>query len=130
MSEDTLIRKRTLTPAFTDARGSIFDIVEKQISHVGLITSTVGAVRGNHYHKTSTQFSYIVKGKFKFITSDIDGSNRVETILEEGDYSEIPPGVVHTYVALTDGAVFLDMTTLARGEKGYEDDTVRVNDRS
>ena len=130
MSEDTLILKRTLTPAFTDARGDIFDVVEKPISHVGLIVSTVGAVRGNHYHKASTQYTYVVKGQFKFITSDIDGNNRVETILEEGDYSEIPPGVVHTYVALTPGATFLDMTTLARGEKGYEEDTVRVNDRS
>lgn len=130
MSEDTLVLKRTLTAAFTDVRGSIFDLVEKPISHVGLITSTMGAVRGNHYHKQSTQYTYVVKGKLKFISSDIDGGNRVETILEEGDYSEIPPGVVHTYVALTDGATFLDMSTLARGEKGYEDDTVRVSDRS
>lgn len=130
MFSNQLVLKRAVVAAFTDNRGSIFDIVEKPISHVGLITSAKGAVRGNHYHKISVQFTYVLKGSFKFITSDIDGANRVETILEEGDYSEIPPGVVHTYVALTEGATFLDMTTLARGEKGYEGDTVRVNDRS
>ena len=121
---------RRIAPAFTDARGDIFDIVEEPVSHVGLVTFAKGAVRGNHYHKQSTQYSYILRGKIKFITGDIDGGNRVEIILEPGDMSTIPPGVVHTYVALTDDAAMLDMTTLARGEKGYEEDTVRVNDRS
>ena len=129
LSRETNYTKK-IEPAFTDARGSIFDIVEEPISHVGYITIAKGAVRGNHYHKISTQFTYVLRGSIKFITTDIEGKNRQESILEVGDFSSIPPGVVHAYVGLADDSAFLDMTTLARGEKGYEDDTVRVSDRT
>lgn len=117
-------------PVFSDARGDIFDLVEEPVGHVGLVTYTKGAVRGNHYHKLSTQYTYVLRGTLKFITTDIDGGNRVETILSAGDVSHVPAGLVHTYVALSDDAAMLDMSTLARGEKGYEEDTVRVSDRS
>lgn len=131
MSLPASVHTHRIQPAFTDARGEIFDIIEKKpVAHVGLVTFIKGAVRGNHYHKQSTQYTYILRGKIKFITTDIDGGNRAETVLEASDFSEIPPGVVHTYVALDDDAAMLDMTTLARGEQGYEDDTVRVSDRS
>jgi len=112
-------------PAFTDKRGHIFDIVEEPLSHVGLITFKKGAIRGNHYHKKSTQYTYILKGKIKFVVSDTRGKHKKTFILNEGMFSRIPPKMVHAYKAFTP-ATMLDMTTLARGKKGYEDDTVRV----
>src|SRR3989344_6112950 len=108
------VQNYKIKPAFTDARGHIFDIVEEPISHVGLITFKKGAIRGNHYHKKSVQYTYILKGKRK-----------KTFILTEGMFSRISPQIVHAYKALTSAAM-LDMSTLVRGEKGYEDDTVRV----
>ena len=119
------VQNYKIKPAFTDARGHIFDIVEEPISHVGLITFKKGAVRGNHYHKKSVQYTYILKGKITFVTSDIKGKRKKTCILTEGMFSRIPPQIVHAYKALTSAAM-LDMSTLARGVKGYEDDTVRV----
>jgi len=126
-----MISKKSVTnykikPAFTDARGHIFDIVEEPVSHVGLITFKKGAIRGNHYHKKSTQYSYILKGRVKFVVADIHGKNKKTFIIKEGTVSRIPPRMIHAYKALTPAAM-LDITTLVRGvAKRYEDDTVRV----
>lgn len=124
-SKKTSVQNYTIKPAFSDARGDIFDIIEEPASHVGLVTFKKGAVRGNHYHKKSTQYTYILKGKIKFVISGLNGKNKKEFILKEGMFSRIPPRIVHAYKALTP-ATMLDMTTLSRGAKGYEEDTVRV----
>jgi len=121
----SLFKNYKIKPAFTDKRGAIFDLVEEKVSHVGLITFTKGAVRGNHYHKKSTQYTYILKGKIKFVVSDVHGKHKKSFILTEGMVSHIPPQMTHAYKALTPAAM-LDITTLARGVKGYEEDTVRV----
>ncbi|MBI2108836.1 MAG: cupin domain-containing protein [Parcubacteria group bacterium] len=121
----SVVENYMIKPAFTDARGHIFDIVEEPLSHVGLITFKKGAVRGNHYHKKSIQYTYILKGKIIFVVSDKNGKNKKKFILKEGMFSRIPSNIVHAYKALSPAAM-LDMTTLARGVKGYEDDTVRV----
>lgn len=124
-SKKSLFQNYKIKSAFSDKRGDIFDIIEEPISHVGLITFKKGAVRGNHYHKKSTQYTYILKGKIKFTASDIYGKHKKEFILEAGMLTRIPPKIIHTYKALTP-AVMLDMTTMNRKDKGYEKDTVRV----
>src|SRR3989338_11125239 len=111
-------------PVFTDARGGIFDLVEDKIGHIGMVTFKKGAVRGNHYHKKSTQYSYVISGRLRLTVSNIDGSNRRTYVLKEGTVSRIPPRIIHTYQALT-AAKLLDMTSLSRTDNGYEHDTVR-----
>ncbi len=113
-------------PAFTDKRGKIFDLIEAPVGHTGLITFRKGAVRGNHYHKKSTQYSYVISGKLTLFVADINGAYKKKFTLGPGTVSIIPPHIIHTYTALTD-ATMLDLTTLARTAKGYEQDTVRVS---
>ena len=126
MSSKKLFQNYKLKPAFTDKRGDIFDIVEEPVSHVGFITFKKGALRGNHYHKKSTQYSYILKGTVKFVVSDIHGKNKKTFIIKEGTLSRIPPKMIHAYKALTTASM-LDITTLVRGvAERYENDTVRV----
>lgn len=49
---------------FTDERGTIQDcLVNKSVDAVTHITFNPGAVRGNHYHKETIQYDYILKGK-------------------------------------------------------------------
>ncbi|HCM43468.1 MAG: Cupin 2 conserved barrel domain protein [Candidatus Kaiserbacteria bacterium GW2011_GWC2_49_12] len=120
------VKNTKLAPVFSDARGDIFDIAEGTIGHVGMVTFAKGAIRGKHYHKESTQYSYVISGTLKFTVSDIDGENAREYVLEKGDLSTIPPRVIHMYEALSD-AVMLDLTTLARTNDGYEKDTVRIS---
>lgn len=114
-------------PVFSDHRGDILDILEDKVEHIGMVTfSKKGLERGKHYHKKSTQYTYILDGKVKLITSDVKGKNRQEFVLERGVFAAIPPNVVHTYVSLTK-AEMLDMTTVSRKKQGYEKDTIRVS---
>ena len=54
---------RKITLAFTDDRGTIADIFySEEINHVGVIASYKGAIRGNHFHKQTTQHTYLVSG--------------------------------------------------------------------
>ncbi len=116
---------KKLEPFFVDERGSIYDIVEAPVGHVGLVTFTKGAIRANHYHLESTQYSLVLSGTIKVTTSEVDGSNKQESILEEGMLSTVAPYIVHTYEALSE-AKMLDITTLSRAADGYEKDTVRM----
>ena len=117
----------SVKPVHVDARGSIFDLVEDAVAHVGMVTFTKGAVRGNHYHKVSTQYSYVISGELNIFTSCIDGSDKRIERLGPGSLSTIPPGIVHKYAALTE-ATMLDIATLSRLSNQFETDTVRVTE--
>lgn len=124
--EKLSVQNYKVKPAFRDARGEIFDLIEAPVGHVGLITFLKGAVRGRHYHKKSVQYSYIISGKLKLAVSDLKGVYRRSFTIGPGTVSVIQPHIIHTYTAITD-AVMLDLTTLARTSKDYEKDTVRVS---
>ena len=124
--ESKLIVIKKIEPAFQDHRGSITDVLDKPISHVGLITFTKGALRAKHYHKESTQYDYILSGKIRLVVCMPDGSQREDHIVEAGTATEVPPGIVHTYIAEEDSSM-IDITTLSRADNGYEEDTIRVD---
>jgi quercetin dioxygenase-like cupin family protein len=123
--ESKLITIRTVEPAFSDDRGSITDVLDVPVSHVGLINFTKGAVRAKHYHKQSTQYDYILSGSIRLVVCKPDGSEREDHVLSPGMATEIPPGIVHTYIA-EEASAMIDITTLNRLADGYEADTVRV----
>lgn len=124
--ESKFITIRKVEPAFSDDRGVITDVLDKPISHVGHITFTKGSVRAKHYHKESTQYDFILSGKIRLVVCLPDGSEREDHILEPGMATEVPPGIVHTYIAEEDSSM-IDITTLCRTDNGYEEDTVRVD---
>ena len=48
---------------FEDSRGKITDIISKEkIDFVTIITNKKGSVRGNHYHKKTIQYLYVLEG--------------------------------------------------------------------
>ena len=120
---------KNIKPAFADARGSIFDVFDgEDIQHIGFITSKKGSVRGNHYHKRATQYTYLLKGKAKWVTRDMreKSAKTSSRILAPGCLAVDTPYVAHALVALSD-AEFIFFTDRARfGKKGYEEDTFRV----
>jgi len=115
-----------ISPVHIDERGEIKDLLNKSINHVGFITTKAGVVRANHYHKLSTQYNYVSKGKFQvLLASAEDASNVKKVILETGDFIEIPPKVIHQFKAIED-ADLIDMISESRAGTGFEDDVVRV----
>ena len=122
------IKKEKIKAAFEDERGAIYDLLDKEdIKHIGMLTSKKGSVRGNHYHKTARQITYILSGKIKLTLKNMDDNNAKLQIMvmEEGDIVDIPPMVEHSLKALED-TTFLVFTDRQRSDGGYEDDTYRI----
>ncbi len=118
---------KKIDPVHRDDRGIIVDLLNESIEHVGIITSKKGAVRGNHYHKTSKQYTYIFSGSFEVLLRPFDNLEQKETlILKTGDLIEITPGIVHTFTAIEDSTL-IEMDTLSRALEGYEKDVVRLS---
>jgi dTDP-4-dehydrorhamnose 3,5-epimerase-like enzyme len=54
---------------FRDKRGLIMDLIEKtNINAVTYITQKKNSVRGNHYHKKTIQWNYMLSGKVILVT--------------------------------------------------------------
>lgn len=120
---------KKIRPTFEDERGIIFDLVDKgDISHIGMITSKKGAIRGNHYHKTAKQITYMLSGKIELTTKDVSKKDsKSETIImEQGHIVTIGPMIAHSIKALEE-TTFLIFTDKQRRDGGYEDDTHRVD---
>ena len=122
--QPTGIVVKKLGVSFTDTRGSITDILEEiTTNHVGLITFNKGAVRGDHYHKKTTQYDYILEGKIKVQIRKLKKSAPITShIIAQGDLIIIPPGYVHTFTALTE-SVMIDCANFPLKQ---DKDTYRV----
>jgi dTDP-4-dehydrorhamnose 3,5-epimerase-like enzyme len=121
-----------LNYSFKDGRGEIVDIfVRSPKDHCSIITSKKGAVRGNHFHKKSTQYTFVVSGKFILYRGKVDKKgNLIEDvktiIIEKNELIEHLPYEAHTLVACTDKAVLLAFACGTRGGNFYEKDTFRL----
>ena len=126
---DEMINVVKIKAAFEDIRGSIFDIIEGEVRHVGIIKSKVGSVRARHYHKKSTQYTFIISGKVEFFEKKLHEKNAKmeKVILGPFDLVITPPGIYHAIKCIED-CIFLDMTSESRVGNGYEEDTVRVDE--
>lgn len=117
-----VIRKK---PAISDARGFITDILDGvEVDSVTIVSSKKGAVRGNHYHKKTAQYSYVLDGKFKLYTQQ-EGKKIKQKIVKKGDLVINPPYERHAFVALED-SLLLACCYGPRAGKHYEDDTFRL----
>ena len=68
---------------FQDNRGIITDIIVKErIDYVTLITNLKNAVRGNHFHKQTIQFLYVLKGSI-LVASKFEGKRMQKESLAE-----------------------------------------------
>ena len=116
---------RRLQPAFADDRGVITDLLQRTpIDSVTVITCTPGATRGNHYHKESLQFAYVLSGRLT-AWSQIPGGPVEVTEVSAGDLIESPPNERHAFQAI-EPAVLVVLTRGPRGGDDYETDTFRV----
>ena len=54
--------------SYQDGRGLIIDLLEKRtINAITFITQKKGKERGNHFHKKTIQWNYLVKGKIEIV---------------------------------------------------------------
>jgi len=115
-----------MLPNFMDQRGEITDIIDGiDVNSITLITSKKGSVRGNHFHKLTTQYVFLIEGKLEYY-SQKDEQRIEKNILDKGDFVETPENVKHAFKALED-SVFIACCRGLRAGKQYEDDTYRLD---
>lgn len=104
-----------------DARGIIQDLLGP-VDAVTEISSVAGAVRGNHTHAATSQWTYIVKGRL-LVASQPDVVQTRE--VEAGEFFLEPAGIPHAWKSLTDSVVLV-FTRGPRSGAAYETDTQRL----
>ena len=113
-------------PAFRDDRGEITDILDgTTFDSLTILTCRRGSVRGNHYHKATTQFTYVLHGRVRLYTQN--PGRRIETkLLKAGDLVISPPLERHAFRALADSEL-LAFCSGPRAGKEYESDTFKLD---
>ena len=125
---------KKLNSVHKDKRGRIIDIFTNQPKeHCTLVTFNKNAVRGNHYHKKSTQFSFVISGKLLMITTKVNHKGQKigkvkKKILHEHSLVTHKPCVAHTFKALKKSTL-LAFVNGRRGGKNYEKDTFRLKEK-
>ncbi len=111
---------------FRDRRGVIIDLLEKKnINAITFISQKKNKVRGNHYHKKTIQWNYLLKGKIT-IYSKLKNKKKKSVVLKVGDLVVTSKNEQHAIKANKDSE-FLVFTQGPRGGKEYENDTFRLD---
>ena len=112
---------------FEDNRGIITDInVKERIDYVTIITNKKGAVRGNHYHKETIQYLYVLEGSI-LVASKFEGKNLEKKILKVGSLLFNEANEWHAIKSLEDSKLLI-LTRGLRGGKDYESDTYKLDE--
>jgi dTDP-4-dehydrorhamnose 3,5-epimerase-like enzyme len=126
--------KKKLKDNFKDKRGRIVDIFTNQPKdHCTLVTFNKKAIRGNHFHKRSTQYDFIISGKLKMMTAKVDKKGKIvgkvkKEIISQNMLIEHKPYYAHAFKALKQSKM-LALVNGTRGGKDYEKDTFRLKDK-
>ncbi len=118
---------RISTPeiSYEDDRGTIKDVlVREPIDAITIIRSKKGVVRGNHFHKDTTQWVYLQSGQLRSLTQKGD-EPVVEQVLKPGDLVVAESWEKHALIAIEDSEFFV-FTRGPRGGDSYEEDTFRL----
>lgn len=117
---------KQLKIAFSDARGTITDILDNvDLNSVSLITSKKGVVRGNHFHKKTVQYLFVLKGRLEYVSRKGNGPV-CRKVLSAGGLAVSPPGEAHTIKTL-ESTAFLALSRGPRHGGNYEADTYRLS---
>ncbi len=110
---------------FEDNRGIITDIITKErIDYVTIITNKKGSVRGNHYHKETIQYLYVLEGSI-LVASQFEGKEIEKKILNAGSLLFNEAYERHAIKSLEDSKLLI-LTRGLRGGKNYESDTYKL----
>jgi quercetin dioxygenase-like cupin family protein len=107
-----------------DDRGLIQDLLGG-VDGVTEIFTLAGAVRGNHVHLRTTQWTYVVRGVLTVAAASEAGDGTRVFEAAAGEFFEEAAGIPHAWKAVTD-CVVLVFTRGPRSGEAYESDTRRL----
>lgn len=109
---------------FEDERGVIQDILGP-VDAVTTIFTHKGAIRGNHVHHHTTQWTYIASGLLMICTRAPHEEALTYKAYKPGELACEKPGVHHAWKALEDTTVVV-FSKGPRSGGNYESDTIRL----
>ena len=113
---------------FKDKRGLIIDLIEKtNINAVTYITQKKNSIRGNHYHKKTIQWNYVLSGKLVIVTKK-KNKKKSQKIMKKGDLIVTEKNEQHAIKALSNSEMLV-FTKGPRGGKEYESDTYKLSEK-
>lgn len=117
-----------------DKRGYILDIfVKDPKDHCSIVSFNDKAIRGNHFHKKSKQYSFILEGRLLMITSKVDRNGKyigkkIRKIVKKNCLIIHKPFIAHAFKAQTKSKILAFADGL-RGGRNYEKDTFRLKNK-
>jgi oxalate decarboxylase/phosphoglucose isomerase-like protein (cupin superfamily) len=112
---------------FVDARGEIRDLLrDVELDGVTLITTHRGGIRGNHYHRNTSQWTYVISGRLRWVTQK-PGGEAQEDMVGPGSFVLSPPNERHAMIA-EENTTMIVFTRGPRSGANYESDTIRLDD--
>ena len=109
-----------------DSRGVIKDLIQKKnINAITYLTIKKGKIRGNHLHKKTTQWNFILSGKVQIIAKK-KFSPVQKKVFSKYDLIVTVPNEMHALKAISDSEILV-FTQGPRGGKEYETDTYRLS---
>ena len=106
--------------SFTDARGTITQLVHAGYAQVNAVFSGKGAVRGNfHYHKATKELFYVLQGKVNVQLRY--AQEQQTTVFESGACFQIPELVRHRMEFLEDTYLVVLYTNCVERPDGTKD---------
>jgi quercetin dioxygenase-like cupin family protein len=115
----------SVSDRFEDHRGVIQDLLGP-VDAVTEIVTLKGAVRGNHTHARTTQYTYVVYGLLEVVLRPSGSSVTHQAKYGPGILFCEAPGTAHAWKALTDTKVLV-FTQGPRSGADYESDTQRLD---
>ena len=126
---------RRIEVATSDDRGSISDVFyDDSFQHAAIIVTRAEfepVIRGNHYHKQSTQHILMLDGSLTYWWQQTNEQGErigeIESIFVPTGYMvSSPPYEIHA-LEFHENARFIVFSKGVRGGKDYESDTFRVD---
>ena len=108
---------------FTDNRGYIKDLLYNQsINHITLIGSKKNKIRGNHFHKKTIQYTFILKGELIYFWKHLKKNKIFRKRMKSGSLIKTSRNLVHAFKFLKSTEILIFISGL-RGGKDYIKDT-------
>ena len=115
---------KILNKNFSDKRGYILDILyDEKFNHATIIHSNKNSIRGNHFHKKTTQITFILSGEVDYFYK-LHKSKMKKFTLIKNSLLITKPYEIHAY-KFKKNTKMLILSKGLRGGKDYEKDTYR-----
>jgi|TARA_B110000902_G_scaffold230324_1_gene271751 dTDP-4-dehydrorhamnose 3,5-epimerase-like enzyme len=79
-----------------------FPVKDFNIKQVNILFSYANTIRGNHFHKETEEYFYIINGKVSVTTTDVNTKEEKIFIVESGGYFHVYPYNLHVLKFIED----------------------------